>query len=215
VKLAVIFPSRGLAFSETVEELLRELTSVQVESRIFFAHSLPIPDCFNTPVSRALAEDFTHFWFVEDDMVLPVGILQELIDADVPAITSDYPVTDDAWCIMADRNGAVMLCGTGCVLMDRATVEKVYPFCTDVMWTRDLMAAEPVWVSQPVSEAMAREAYGLHDVNMSLTLFNAGTPIVVTKSTCSQRVIDRLAKAKQNADGWHVVSVLPNPKERP
>jgi len=215
VKLAVIFPSRGLAYSETVEELLRELSSVTLESRIFFAHSLPIPDCFNTPVSRALAEDFTHFWFVEDDMVLPVGILQELIDADVPAITSDYPLTADAWCIMANRRGEVMLCGTGCLLMDRATLETVFPFRTDVMWTCDLLVDEPVWVSQPVSESLAREAYGLHDVNMSLSLYNAGTPIAVTKTKCSQRVVERFAKEKQNEDGWHVISILPEPKERP
>jgi hypothetical protein len=76
-KLAVILPSRGLMFSETFEELLNELEDFDYE--IFWAHGRPLPDCFNEPLERVLA-DPTVFavLFCEDDMIIPKGILQKM-----------------------------------------------------------------------------------------------------------------------------------------
>lgn len=53
VKIAVILPSRGLVFSKTVDELLRELKPYSYE--IFWSHGRPIPDCFEIPTQEALA----------------------------------------------------------------------------------------------------------------------------------------------------------------
>jgi len=207
MRLGIIFPSRGLAFSETVEELLREASSAECEWQIFFAHSLPIPECFNAPVRKALALKCTHFWFVEDDMVLPVGILNELISANVPAIGADYPVSESSNCVLYDDDGKVMTIGTGCLLLDRETLLKVYPFSTDFYYD----VSDP-WSQHPIPDSWT-DVYGLHDIHMAMTLYRLGTPIQVTKTMCSQRVVSRLGTPKQNALGWHDISILPLNKE--
>jgi hypothetical protein len=212
MRLAVIFPSRGLAFSETVEEVIREVTSVNVPARIFFSHSRQIPDCFNIPAGLALNHQFTHFWFVEDDMVLPEGILQEMIDMDVPAVTADYPVTDDAYSICYDDQGNVMWSGTGCLLMDRETLLRVYPFSTDWMYTW----AKHGWEKKPVTETHRPHAYGLHDVHLGMTLYKENTPLMVCPTMANQRHVTRFGEEKQNANGWHDIDVFNMPdKERP
>lgn len=199
MRIAVIFPSRGLAFSETVEEVIREINSVNVEARVFFSHSRKIPDCFNMPAGLALNAQFTHFWFVEDDMLLPEGILQEMLDMDVPAVTADYPVTDDAYSICYDNQGHVMWSGTGCLLMDRDTMLRVYPFSTDWMYTWSSHG----WQKQPLTETHRPNAYGLHDVHLGMTLYNQGTPLAVVPTMANQRRVTRFGEEKRNANGWH------------
>ena len=78
VKIAVVFPSRGLSMSKTCDELLRELKGIDHE--IFFSVGNPLPECFNIPIEDALQDDsFTHILIVEDDMIIPNGILRKLL----------------------------------------------------------------------------------------------------------------------------------------
>jgi hypothetical protein len=77
-------------FSETFEELLNELEDFDYE--IFWAHGRPLPDCFNEPLEKVLA-DPTVFavLFCEDDMIIPKGILKQMFGANYPAVALDYP----------------------------------------------------------------------------------------------------------------------------
>ena len=94
MKIAVIYPSRGLAFSQTCEELLENLEGFTYD--IFFSHKRPIPDCFNDPVKQALRGLYTHFFFVEDDMILPKNTLKTMLNElkryKVEAVACDYPL---------------------------------------------------------------------------------------------------------------------------
>jgi hypothetical protein len=54
MKVAVIIPSRGLMFSKTAEEIVRNTQGVPHQK--FFAHKLPIPDCFEWPTIKALKD---------------------------------------------------------------------------------------------------------------------------------------------------------------
>lgn len=203
MKLAVILPSRGLIFSATVEEILREVASVGCQWRIFFAHSRPIPECFNEPLEQALAGDFTHFWLVEEDMVYPPGILGDLIATGEPAVAADYPLnTSGGMCVSRDQAGVVRCSGTGCLLLDRATLLAVFPLTTRVRymirgdkWTR--VDAEP-----------GASDYGLHDAHLGMTLYDRGTPILVVPTLCDQRIVTRYAASKRNANGWHDITTL-------
>ena len=104
-KLGVVLPSRGLLFSKTLEELLRELKPYNY--KIYFSHARPIPDCFNIPTKQALEDpEITHILFCEDDMCLPNGVLKKMIDLDVPATALDYPFkNDDEATILHDPQG--------------------------------------------------------------------------------------------------------------
>ena len=203
LKLAVILPSRGLIFSATVEEILREVLSVGCEWRIFFAHSRPIPECFNEPLEQAMAGDFTHFWLVEEDMVYPAGVLLELIEADRHAVACDYPVTaSGTMCVARDRAGIVRHTGTGCLLLDRETLQIVLPFTTGVRY----MIRGDVWTRFDVEQDLTD--YGMHDVHLGMTLYDRGTPIHVIDTLCGQRVVTRRAAEKRNTNGWHDITEL-------
>lgn len=112
-KLAVIVPSRGLMFSETLQELLRELEGIPHE--IYWAHEKSLPECFNEPTERAMADpDVFALLFCEDDMKLPKGILQEMFDQNYPLVALDYPFQQngDSTCLH-DPNGYAFWTGTG------------------------------------------------------------------------------------------------------
>src|SRR5581483_10239193 len=135
-KLAVILPSRGLMFSETFEELLSELDGFDYE--IFWAHGLPLPDCFNVPLEKILADDSVYaVLIVEDDMIIPNGILRKMFEQRYPVVALDYPFKSDGDSTMIHApDGEVIYSGTGFMLLD-IRILKALPkpvFRTDTSW---------------------------------------------------------------------------------
>lgn len=209
MRLAVVIASRGLVFSETVDEVLREAMASGCEWRIFWAHSRPIPDCFNEPTTAALEWGAEQVWFVEEDMVIPAGILDELRAAGQPVAASDYPVNaaGDS-CVMRDRDGLAMWAGTGCLLIDAATLAELMPFSTSHQYVR--IGNE--WHRAPAEPDAT--AYGMHDIDFGMHLYSRGTPIHIIRTTCNQRVVVREAAHKRNQNGWHQIGLLAGqPKE--
>jgi hypothetical protein len=200
MKIAVIFPSRGLAFSQTCEELLENLEGYDYD--IFFAHGLSIPNCFNKPLGRALESHkrYTHFWFVEDDMVLPKNTLKRLLAEGVPAIMCDYPMDAKGKpAILRDPDSYAIYGGTGCLLVTRKFIQsfKKPVFHSDIAW--DIRIGETVEVK---SREVKDEVYGLHDVNFSLEAYQRGIPIKVSKVRCGHRKLKELGQSGSNV-GYH------------
>jgi len=198
-----VFPSRGLVFSQTVEDVLREVRSVGCEWDIFFAHSHPIPDCFNLPAAAALRWGADWVWFVEEDMVLPPGVLEALLIAQGCVVAADYPVQDGLLAVQRDSEGRVLYTGTGCLLVYSDALTGLLPFTAEYQFERhgDRMVRVPA----------AEGAYGLHDVELGLRLYEAGTPITVIDVLCGQRRVVREAAPKTNVLGWHDIRELTPP----
>lgn len=199
MKIAVIFPSRGLIFSQTAEELLNNLKGYN--HKIFFSHRKPIPQCFEDPTLEALKDpDITHLWFVEDDMVLRPNTLAKLLEADANAVTADYPVTKDGkGSVFADKGGNVVFCGTGCLLVKRSVFDSLKkPYFTDkVRWTM-LNYGEQIKLTGIYGET----GYGTHDITFCIKLWNTGVTIKVIKQKLGQRKLIALGKAGTN-NGAH------------
>src|SRR3990167_7397518 len=120
LKIAVVSPSLGKMQSKTVECLLRNLQGLTFVP--FLSHGLPIPDCFNEPLERALAIKPDYVWFVEDDMYFPYDTLRRMIDSDEYIISIDYTDKNNDWgrsFTKYDRDGNVVLTGMGCMLVER------------------------------------------------------------------------------------------------
>lgn len=199
MRLAVILPSRGLIFSATLEEVLAEAASAGCDWDIFFSHARPIPECFNEPLSAALAEGFTHMWVVEEDMVLPAGVLAQLIASGAPVAACDYPV--GASMSVVYDNGQVLFTGTGCLLIDAPTLASVMPLRADICY----QSQGHGWHPAPVEAATA---YGGHDVHLGMTLHARGTPIHVIDTLCDQRRVTRWATPGRNQGGWHDITTM-------
>lgn len=203
VKVAVILPSRGLMFSRTAEELLRNLT---VPHKIYFSHRKPIPECFEEPTNKALKDkDVTHLWFVEDDMVLPDGTLESLLEINKDAVACDYPVTKQGkGSVFKTSSGIPVFSGTGCLLVKRRVFELIKKpyFRTDIKWTPLNYGA----TVKLMASGGHTEGYGFHDVTFGIKLWLAGVPLTISKLKLAQRKLKALGKPNTN-NGAHDIEV--------
>jgi len=202
-KIGVIFPSRGLVFSETADELLQNLKNYN--HRIFFSHSKSIPECFNEPLNRALEDkDITHIWFVEDDMVLPPDTLEKMILADKAVVTYDYPVNGEGRGSILEIKNRVIYCGTGCLLVKKEVFNEIERpvFRTNVRWNLKNFGEFIKLTSHHAEE----KGYGLHDVNFCMELYKLDIPIHRLDVKLGQRKLVSLGKAGSN-NGAHVVKI--------
>ena len=191
-------------FSRTAEEILRNVKNTP--HKFFFSHRKPIPECFETPTELALKDkDVTHLWFVEDDMVLPDGLLEDLLAQDANAVTCDYPVTKDGrGSVFYDSGGSVVFCGTGCLLVKRRVFDNLKkPYFTDIVRWTILNYGEAVKLSAVENDT---GGYGLHDITFSIKLWNNGIIIKVLDTKLGQRKLISLGKSGSN-NGAHNIEV--------
>lgn len=130
MKLGVILPSRGLVFSKTVESLF-ENTKQFNDVHLYMAHDLPIPDCFNVPLTKALNEGCDLIWFLEEDMLVPEGTLFKMIDLynqGNKAVSAEYADrrSGDSF-VQRNEKGEVLCAGMGCLLVDRSIFDNMEP----------------------------------------------------------------------------------------
>jgi hypothetical protein len=202
----VILPSRGLVFSRTIAEVLREVRGLGCEWELFMAHSRPIPECFNEPIAEGMAWGATHFWLVEEDMALPAGILGELAARGAPIVSADYPVKPGVLCVNRDDEGRVRHTGTGCLLVTREALEASGPFTTD--WWYVITDNGRTWTRRRVPESARSLTYGMHDIDFGMQWYRRGRPIEVIPTRAGQRRVSRPAAARRNAEGWHDIEEM-------
>jgi hypothetical protein len=204
VKIAVILPSRGLMFSQTADEILKNLKGI--DHKFYFSHGKPIPDCFEDPTKEA-QRDFrnTHFWFVEDDMVLPPNTLKKMLDKDAAVVTADYPVSKEGRGSVFKVGKEVIFCGTGCLLVKREVIDEMKApyFRTDMKWN---IKNYGDFLKMTRSKTSDLDGYGLHDVNFCMNLQRLEIPIHVIAPKLGQRKLINLGKAGTN-DGAHNIEV--------
>lgn len=190
-------------FSKTAEEIVRNTQGVPHTK--FFAHNLPIPDCFELPLLKALQDpSFTHIWFIEDDMILPDDILRNMLNlmtADVA--TCDYPVAKNGQgAIYMAKDGELIFGGLGCTLVKREVLDKLNApyFRTDIKW-RPTNYGKTVGLTAYEGKPKGDE-YGMQDVNFYMKLHQAGASFELFPQKLGQRKLVRLGRAGTN-NGAH------------
>lgn len=203
IKVGVILPSRGLMFSKTAEELLNNLSDIP--HKIYFAHRLPIPECFETPTDEALSNGtISHLWFIEDDMILKPDTLKKLLDMDKAVVMCDYPTTKEGNGAIFSVKGDIVFGGTGCMLVKREVFDELKKpyFRTDICWNIRKMDDHIKIVGIPRGNHY--KGYGLHDVNFGISLRRMFMPIPIHDAgfRLGQRKLVSLGKAGSN-NGQH------------
>lgn len=204
-KLAIILPSRGLMMSETLEELLGEVQGMNYE--IYWAHEKSLPECFNEPTERALADrDVYALLFCEDDMILPKGILHEMFARQYPVVALDYPFQQngDSTCLH-DPKGFAYWTGTGFMLVAKQVLENM----EKPIWRTDT-TFDPFIDKDTIHfwpRKLDRIFYGLHDLRFGLVLYSAGMPVYPMPKTAGQRKLAKLGDSHTN-DGAHEIYEL-------
>lgn len=212
-QIAIIIPSRGLMFSRTAEEIERETKGMR--RNFYLAHKMPIPDCFETPVRRALNDkENTHILIIEDDMCLHKNVVWDALDADADVVTYDYPITKKGrGAVFAGKDGKPLFCGTGFILIKRKVFNKLSKpyFRSDISWNVQNDNGRLRFIGS--NNGNSDLVYGLHDVSFGIKLWKAGIPITVLSKTLGQRKLVALGKVGTN-DGAHQIEewhkVVPN-----
>lgn len=194
--IGLILPSRGLVFAEVLESLFDNLQGY--DYKIYQAIGLPIPDCQNIPVERALADGCSHLWFVEDDTVPPKGILEKLLSSGGDITAVDYAV--NGWgCITRDKiNGEIVWCGLGCTLVKSSVFKEIErPYFRD---DQQLRLNDMKWIPAP------KNRYGGQDIWFCMKALEKGFKIVQIQGECKHLKLDALGTPEQN-NGAHKISV--------
>lgn len=204
-KLAVILPSRGLMFSQTLEELLNELDGFNYE--IFWSHEKSLPDCFNEPTEAALADpEVFAILICEDDMIIPKGMLRRMFDEKYPVVAMDYPFRHNGDATtLHDPEGNAYWTGTGFILIARAVLDNM----NRPIWRTD-RTFDPFVDFDTIHfwpRKLNKVFYGLHDLNFGLQLYSAGLPIHVMAQTGGQRKLVQLG-GKHTNEGAHDIIEL-------
>lgn len=203
--IGVIFPSRGLCFSETLNELLDELEGIK--HTIYWSHGNSLPDCFNKPLETALNGSHSHIWIVEDDMVLKKGILKELLSHKADIAASDYPVSDKpSGSVYYDNHKRPLFTGTGCILI-KTKILKDMPkpvFRADIEWGfgsyGDKLKFTPRFINKD-------KVYGYQDVNFGLYHYINGNNIAITKTILAQRRLKQKGTRDTN-QGQDIIYII-------
>ena len=196
--IAVIFPSRGMVFTDTFKELLDELTDSKALYTIYWSHGNKLPACFNKPLQRALKANHSHIWFVEDDMVLKKGILKELLKANKDIIACDYPLVKFAsGTVLYDKEDNAIFTGTGCMLVKKHVLDDMPKpiFRADIRWGFKQFHDKKVKFT--AENVDPDKVYGHHDITFGLYQYVNNQPISVYKTPLSQR---KLKKRGENGN---------------
>ena len=124
-KISVIIPTRGLVVAQCISSVMSELQNTDITSHIVIQEGLSIPDCFNDPIKHELSIfDPDYILIIEEDVAIPHGGLQSLLQADYDITAIDYPLSNGYGCV-AWYKGKPMWCGTGCTLIKRRVFEEM------------------------------------------------------------------------------------------
>jgi len=169
--VAVLFPTRGLLRSRTLEAVYREVREYPHE--LLFSHNRPIPDCCTWLTRRGLDSGATHLWFVEEDVIPRPGTLARMLSCPSEVVGVGYPLRKDGKTLC----GGVVLdftwVGLGCTLVHRGVFDRIEDpwFKTDVRCKLVHSGSAGAW---RVTLQEEDRPYGGHDIYFSWQVYKAG-----------------------------------------
>jgi hypothetical protein len=202
VEGVVCLCSRGLIHSRTIASLLAELPR---DWKIIITHDLPIPEAQIQITEEALAMKPSFILFIEEDMGLPVGILEEMIGMDKPVVTADYPLAafDEAlgkWVgvgrsVRRDGSGFIRFCGMGCLLIKAEVFSQIKKpwfetnMITDeggIMGVKRSYGGQDVWLSRQIRAA----GYEIAEVPLACKHYRLADPGKITSNKGVHEIIE-------------------------
>ncbi len=198
--IGVILPTRGLVFSEVEQSISDNLEGY--DYKVYRSFTLPIPDCQNVLVDKALADNPTHLLFVEEDTVIPEGGFKRLLEADADIACIDYGVNGYS-CITKNRDGEILWCGLGCTLVKSVVFDKLEkPY-----FRSDKLLLLNVWPKIEWIDA-GGQGYGGQDIYFCINAREQGFKIVQIEGEADHLQLDSLGRKEIN-NGLHSISRKP------
>lgn len=199
--IGVILPSRGLIFAEAMDSFEKNLE--MYNHRFYISWDKKIPDCQNTLVERALADNCEYLLFVEEDTVMPDGAISRMLMKNSDIVAIDYGVAGYS-CITKDKKtNEILWCGLGCTLVN-AEVFKTLPkpyFRSDKQLLLNNWPEEQ-WIDAPHGN------YGGQDIYFCVQARKAGYKIDQAEGECKHLRLEALGTPEDN-HGLHKIEQKP------
>lgn len=129
--VAICTPSRGLIFSKCVQgiiEGMQALNGVGIATIYCYTHELPIPDCHNATVEKALANSAVdRIFFIEEDMYVDPQTFIALATSEHDIVTVNYNDRNGSvnGIIHYDETGEILWSGLGATVIKRRVFEAI------------------------------------------------------------------------------------------
>lgn len=129
--VAICTPSRGLIFSRCVQgiiEGMQALNGVGVATIYCYTHNLPIPDCHNACVEKALSNPAVdRVFFIEEDMYVDPQTFIALATSSYDIVTVQYNDRNGSVNGIIHKNeaGEILWSGLGATVIKRGVFESI------------------------------------------------------------------------------------------
>lgn len=175
-KLGIILPSRGLVFSKTMESVFNNIKNK--DCNLYITHDLPLPDCFNIPLEKALKDKCNLIWFVEEDMLIPEGTLDKMIKMILrgsTVVSADYANKNNGESFTFKNKNEVLFTGMGCMLLDSSVFKKIKkPYIRQgTFWIKEDEGNKYLEYHPEIPQ----KGYGTQDVYLCQELIRTGNKI--------------------------------------
>lgn len=198
--IGIICPTRGMLFTRTAQAI--EEVRRNYESKVYYSHSLPIPQGHSQLVDEALRDGCDYLLFIEEDVVPLAGACEKLLAVNGDIACIDYGVS--GWgCVAKNSQGEILWCGLGCTLVKRhvfEALEKPY-FRTDMV----LRQNDWTWQKLP-DEYIKNKQYGGLDIWFCTKAKEKGFEIIQVDQEAEHLRLVELGKRETN-NGLHNIEL--------
>jgi len=197
--IAVVLPTRGTVFTETVIGLLKATEGY--DTRFYLSHNLPTPDSFNALVEEAMKDGCDKFFITNDDVVVTKSIFKNLIESKQPINCAAVNMTENFHGYY-EKDGEVDMCGTSCLMVDREVFEKM---------TRPYFRTDIRYITQGGEEKEVIDkkgkAWGGEEVYFSRQVRKLGYKINLVEGRARHLRLIKLGEKHSN-NGCHIIEDL-------
>lgn len=127
--VAICLPSRGLVFSrcmQSVIEGMQELNALGIATKFYYTHDLPIPDCHNACIEKAIGDSRTDkIFIIEEDMYIDPQAFVALATSDQDIAVLQYNDRNGSphGIIHVNKAGEILWTGLGAACIKRKVFE--------------------------------------------------------------------------------------------
>lgn len=204
--VGIALPSRGVVQSRTCQVVANTASYLGDEANWYFAHSRPIPECFNEPLQSALDNGCEYLGILEEDMEPPMNWVYDLLSPilnDYADITFyDYPLPSGNHAYHQYKNSRYKFSGTGCVMAKADTWKELLPFRIDTGYLIVNGGDEVRTYSIPSAE----KGYGYQDVDFYMRAIDAGFRLKCVGEANHYKTIKE--GSDSNSEGFAVIGRL-------
>lgn len=202
MSITTVIPTRGMVYAETLLSIQRNRLAPPI-----IVSGLPLPESHNECVRCALKDYVSYILFVEDDMVLPDGAIEEMVKVNAPIVALDYPM-DNGYSTICRQDGRILWCGLGCTLINASVFRNIPEPWFETNYSYRI--EEPFKLTRIENP----NKYGGHDINFFIKARKWGYTAASLEGFEAKHLRSKPIRTQDNNGGYEIVALPPVSKRQ-